>query len=82
MVYVDDMKAFFRGMIMSHMFADTDAELMEFAGSLGLRKVWKHRDHFVFDVSQSMRARAIKAGAKPITQLEMCTMVMKRRNNK
>lgn len=77
MVYVDDMKAKFRGMVMSHMFADSDLELMKFAKRIGLKKEWKHNDHF--DISQSKKAQAIELGAKLVTQHEMCAMVMERR---
>lgn len=54
----------------SHLFADTPAELREFARRLGLRPSWvqhagTHREHF--DVTASVRARALAFGAEPIT---------------
>ena len=79
-VYVDDMRAPFRGMLMSHMFADSDAELNVFAQKLGLKLAWKHRDHF--DISQSKRELAIEMGAKQINQHEMGKMVGERRYGK
>ena len=77
MVYVDDMKAGFRNMIMCHLFADSDEELMDFAKRLGLKPAWKHNDHF--DISQSKRKLAVEIGAKEITQREMAIMVGKKR---
>lgn len=54
----------------SHLFADTPAELREFARRLGLRPEWvqhpgTHREHF--DVTATVRARALDMGAEPIT---------------
>ena len=72
-VYVDDMQAPFRGMIMCHMFADSDAELNSFAFQLGLKIRWKHKEHF--DISQSKKAEAIKLGAIEITQQEMAKKI-------
>lgn len=72
-VYVDDMQAPFRGMIMCHMFADSDAELNAFARQLGLKFAWKHKEHF--DISQSKKAEAIKLGAIEITQHEMAKKI-------
>jgi len=59
------------------MIADTDAELMEFAGKLGLRMEWKHKDHF--DVSITFRKRALNLGAIEISQLEMAERISKMR---
>lgn len=66
-VYVDDMMAPFRGMLMSHMVADTVDELQEFARKLGLNPKW-FQDHRVphYDVAKSTREKAIKLGAIPV----------------
>lgn len=77
MVYVDDMKAAFKNMIMCHLFADSDEELMDFAKRIGLKPAWKHNDHF--DISQTKRKLAIEIGAKEISQKEMAIMVCKKR---
>jgi len=66
-VYVDDMFAPFRGMLMSHLVADTVEELQEFAAKLGLKPEWfqNHRmPHY--DVAKSTREKAIKLGAIPV----------------
>lgn len=72
-VYVDDMRLPARvGRIearWSHLMADTDAELHAFAASIGLRRSWAQypgtwKSHY--DVTDSKRAQAIRAGAVPI----------------
>lgn len=72
-VYVDDMRAEFRGMIMCHMTADSDEELLEMAKKLGLKPAWHQypgtwKSHF--DIALSKRKLAISFGAKQITQRE------------
>jgi len=69
-VYVDDMEAPFGRMIMCHMIADTDAELVAMAETIGVAKKWHQypgtaRSHF--DIAKSMKAKAVAAGAKEIT---------------
>jgi ribA/ribD-fused uncharacterized protein len=66
-VYVDNMKMPYRGMIMSHMTADSNEELHEMAAKLGLNREWfqglpKHTiEHY--DISEGKRQQAIKLGA-------------------
>ena len=40
-VYVDDMRAAFRGHIMCHMIADTEDELHEMAARIGIERRWR-----------------------------------------
>lgn len=73
-VYVDDMRARFGRMVMSHMIADTTEELLSIADRIGVARRWlqhpgTHREHF--DVCQSKRELAIAAGAVPITVREL-----------
>lgn len=72
-VYVDDMRLPARvGRIearWSHLMADTDDELHAFAASIGLRRSWAQypgtwKSHY--DVTDSKRAQAIRAGAVAI----------------
>ena len=72
-VYVDDMRMPARvGRISarwSHLLADTDAELNEFASRIGLRRSWAQfpgtwKSHY--DVTDTKREQAIHAGAVPI----------------
>ncbi len=85
-VYVDDMHTSPRGhlgrMRMSHMMADSTAELLEMADRIGLdRRHLQHagtaREHF--DICLSRRARAVAAGAVEITMRDMARMRRERR---
>ncbi|NTG20024.1 DUF4031 domain-containing protein [Agrobacterium rhizogenes] len=74
-VYVDDMKAAFGNMVMCHMWADSDAELLAMADTIRVQRKWiqghptlsfgKHRNAswVHFDIALSKRALAVKAGA-------------------
>jgi hypothetical protein len=66
-VYVDSVRFRFRGMVMCHMWADTDAELHRMAQRLGMRREWfqsppkaswKH-----YDISLTSKRRALGFGA-------------------
>lgn len=72
-VYVDDMRVPARvGRLnakWSHLMADTDDELHEFAARLGLRRSWHQKpgtpiSHY--DVTDSKRDEALRLGAVPI----------------
>ena len=63
MVYVDDMRAVFKGMIMCHMVADNIDELHEMAVILGVRDYFQDGRHPHYDISLSKRKLAIKLGA-------------------
>lgn len=72
-VYVDDMKMSATvgrlTAVWSHLMADTDDELHEFAHRLGLKRSWHQKpgtpiSHY--DVTESKRQLALKLGAKPI----------------
>ena len=86
-IYVDDMymPAKIPGMrpaIWCHMMADTPEELHAFAASIGLARRWaQHEDEpwkLHYDVTKSVRAKAVKAGAKEITWRESAHMAMDR----
>ena len=74
-VYVDTMRAAFGRMIMCHMWADDEAELLAMADAIGVQRKWiqghpvlsfgKHRraSWVHFDIALSKRALAIAAGA-------------------
>ena len=83
-VYVDDMKAEFepdhrpgRRYVMSHMIADTEAELHLMARKIGVARKWYQGDHY--DVTQSKKAEAIKLGARLITWKQLGMMANNRR---
>lgn len=86
-VYVDDMYQYPIGefihpttkrvMKMSHMIGDTDNELHAMADAIGLARKWYQGDHY--DVSMSLRRKAIANGAVAITLRELAHMSMERR---
>ncbi len=81
-VYVDHMRLRFGRMRMSHMIADTTAELVAMAETIGvdarhIQHVGTHREHF--DVCDSKRREAIAAGAQPITTRELGLKLRARR---
>lgn len=84
-VYVDDMYRYPMGrygrMKMSHMVADTLAELHDMADKIGVDRKWVQKAHLGkgwvhYDVSMSARARAIEFGAVEITLKQMSVMTM------
>lgn len=66
-VYVDDVRHRFRGMIMCHMWADSLEELLAMADRIGMARRWLQRPPKAswvhFDVSLTLKAKAIAAGA-------------------
>jgi hypothetical protein len=76
-VYVDDMRAPYRRMIMCHMIADDEAELHAMADRIGVARKWYQGDHY--DVCLEKRALAVKAGAVGITWRQCGCMVLHRR---
>ena len=79
-VYIDDMYRYaigeFRGMRMSHMIADDDAELHALAARIGMKPEWFQGDHY--DVPLPRREWAIQAGAIAITYRQAGAMRRRR----
>ena len=81
-VYVDDMRAQFGRMVMCHMVADTTAELLAMADTIGVARRWlQHagtpKEHF--DIALSKRALAIKAGAIEVGKAGLVKVVRRKR---
>lgn len=77
-VYVDMGKIPYRGMLMSHMLADTPEELHAMAAIVGLRPEWfQPRSSPHYDVCQARRKLAIEAGAKIIDRRETVAIIRK-----
>lgn len=73
-VYVDDMEAPYRGMIMCHMSADSTEELLAMADKIGVSRKWIQKagtwqEHF--DICKTKRALAVKAGALEVSMFEL-----------
>ena len=64
-----------------HLFADTRAELEEFARDMGLAAEWlQNRPDFPhFDLTRGMRARAIRLGAFEATREQTAAVLRKNR---
>jgi Protein of unknown function (DUF4031) len=83
-VYVDDMKTSYRPAhapgrryVMCHMIADSVDELHAMADKIGIARRWYQGDHY--DITQTKRALAVKAGAKEVTLRELAKMAIARR---
>ncbi len=81
MVYVDNFNAPYRGMVMCHMIADTQAELLEMVDKIGVQRKWiqdygTRREHF--DICLAKKKLAIKFGAKEINMRELAEITMNR----
>lgn len=66
-VYVDPARHPFGRMIMCHLWADTEDELMAMVDKIGVARKWVHRPPKAswvhFDIAKSKRALAVSAGA-------------------
>ena len=78
-VYVDDMRARLREHIMCHMIGDTEAELHDMAGRIGIARRWYQGDHY--DVTLDRRALAVALGAREITWRVCSLMTVLRRRD-
>lgn len=81
-VYVDNMRVRVGRMVMCHMVADTEEELLEMADKIGVDRRWHQypgtrRSHF--DICLRKRALAVKHGAVEITMRELGEMLRERR---
>lgn len=84
MVYVDNMQAPFRSMVMCHMMADTQQELLDMADKIGVNKKWiqypdTYKEHF--DISSGKRVLAIKNGAIEVSMTELGKYIHARMRN-
>lgn len=80
-VYVDDMDRLYRGMLMSHMIADTTEELLAMVDAIGVDRKWLQcagapKEHF--DISKVKKEAALKLGAVQITWRQLGEMVIVR----
>ena len=86
-VYVDDMYKTAMGsygrMKMSHMIADSVEELHKMADAIGMNRKWFQSPPKAswphYDISMSMRSKAISLGAKDITMRELVTIIQQTR---
>lgn len=75
-VYVDNARNPYGRMLMSHMVADSLAELMAMADTIGVARKWfQPKSHRHFDVCQQKRAAAIAAGAIAIDRRQLVAVM-------
>lgn len=82
-VYVDNMRAPFRGMVMCHMVADTDDELHAMADRLGLSRRSHQKPgtpHSHYDINMETRARALRLGALEIGRRALVMLIRGKRS--
>ena len=82
-VYVDDMRAAYRGMTMCHMMADTLSELHAMAEQIGVDRRWFQDSMSAphYDIALEKRAVAVAAGAREVTLRQMAAMAWNLRRN-
>ena len=84
-VYVDNMRAPYRRMIMCHMLADTREELDQMADKIGVQRKWIQKAgtvHEHYDICLSARAKAVSFGAKEIDMRGTALLIKKKRESK
>lgn len=84
-VYVDDMEAKFGRMIMCHMMADSKEELLAMVDAIGVNRRWIQKEGTIyehFDVSLSMKRRAIDRGAVQLTRRELYMKMREKQNGR
>lgn len=76
-VYVDQARNAYRRMVMSHMIADTPAELHAMADRIGIPRRWYQAQASTphYDVCQSKRALAIAAGAIEVDRRHLAAIL-------
>jgi len=82
-VYVDKQKRPYRGMLMSHMLADSLDELHQMADQIGLKREWYQPESTPhYDVSQAKKHLALKNGAIEIGMKKTVEIIRDWRNRK
>lgn len=81
-VYVDDMRAPYGRMVMCHMVADSEDELLSMADRIGVSRRWHQypgtpKSHF--DIALTKRRLAVEQGAIEISSRELAMKVRDRR---
>ena len=82
-VYIDSEFIKFGRMKMCHMVADTEQELEDMAIQLGLKLSWwqyKGTPKSHFDVSKSIRQKAISLGAIPVEREQFVIIIRQKKD--
>ncbi len=81
MVYIDNFNAPFMGMVMCHLIADSQQELLEFVDKIGVQRKWiQHyntpKEHF--DICLAKKKKALANGAIEINMRDYARMIRER----
>lgn len=68
-VWVDEPDKPYGRMLMAHLISDDECELHRMADTIGVARRWHQGDHY--DISKSKRSLAIRAGAVPVSNVEL-----------
>lgn len=82
-VYVDNMRRPWGRLVMCHLLADTDDELLAMVDLIGVDRKWHQHpgtDRSHFDIALSKRALAVQSGAVEITMKQCGAMRARRRH--
>lgn len=75
-VYIDKLKTPYRGMLMSHMLADSVEELHEMADRIGLKRSWFQSDRTPhYDICQAKKKLALKLGAIEVDRRKVVELI-------
>lgn len=82
MVYVDNACIHYRGMLMCHMIADSNQELITMVKAIGVQPKWIQypgttKEHF--DICASKRKKAVALGAVELTTKEILGQIKSKR---
>lgn len=79
-VYVDNMRAPFRGMKLGRMVADSISELLDMADKIGMKREWYLTgSHPHFDVNLTRLAYAVSHGAIEVDRRELVAAMRRHR---
>jgi len=82
MIYVDTYNAKFGNMIMCHLFADTNEELMQMVEKINVNKKWiqkKDKPEEHFDICLSKKKLALKFGAVEVHPFKFVEVIRTKR---
>lgn len=84
-VYIDKMNAKYKNMIMCHMLADTEKELIDMAKKIGVNPKWiqkKGTYQVHFDICKKKKEKALSFGAIEITRRELMVLLNKKKKER
>ena len=79
MTYMDAAVWPYGRMVMCHLLADTEVELHEMAGKIGVKRKWFQNDRYPhYDICKAKRAQAVRLGAREIGRKEFVALARRK----